>query len=557
MKQTLLTILVLVASTTYAVAQNTVGLISYDPAKSYDGYNLFFPHNQTNVYLMNNCGQIVHTWVDSVYKPGNTVYLQENGDLIRCGGRGAGSNGHIHAGGGGELVERRSWDNQLLWRFYYNDSTKRMHHDIAPMPNGNILILAWEMKSNQEAIDAGRDTSLLSEKELWPEHILELKPIGKDSAEIVWQWHIWDHLIQDHDSTKQNYGNVAAHPELIDLNYDNNQGKADWLHANSIDYNANLDQIMLSIPTFDEIWIIDHSTSIQEAASHMGGNSGKGGDLIFRWGNPAASKIGTAADRKLFYQHDAHWIDHHLKSGDPDYGKIAVFNNRVGGKYSSINIINAPFDSYSNEYLINQGKYLPQNFEWTFAHPDTSGTYTTGLAGWQRLKNGNALVCTGFQGYTYEVTPNNEIVWEYETPLSGGNPVAQGTSLNPRENLTFRMYRYPTNYAAFTNRDLSPKSYLELNPDTIDACKKATSVTESMALNQNFKLYPNPAYSEFTVDLNEQNDVLLSVKNGTGKMVYQERLNKQQNRINTTNWQNGIYWIQIDNNTPQKLIVIQ
>ena len=79
---------------------------------------------------------------------------------------------------------------------------------------------------------------------------------------------------------------VSEQPELIDLNFDNQDGHPDWLHSNSIDYNEELDQILLSVPHFDEVWIIDHSTSTEEAKGHIGGNSAKGGDLIFRWGKP-------------------------------------------------------------------------------------------------------------------------------------------------------------------------------------------------------------------------------------------------------------------------------
>ena len=117
--------------------------------------------------------------------------------------------------------------------------------------------------------------------ELWAEAILEWNPM---IDEVVWEWHIWNHLIQDYDESKANYGTVAEHPELIDINYDRNDGHPDWLHMNAIDYNPILDQIVMSVPYFDELWVIDHSTSKEEAASHTGGKSGKGGDLLYRWG---------------------------------------------------------------------------------------------------------------------------------------------------------------------------------------------------------------------------------------------------------------------------------
>jgi len=45
-------------------SQNTVGLIKIDNERLHPGYNLIFPHSQSNVYLLDNCGEVVHTWED-------------------------------------------------------------------------------------------------------------------------------------------------------------------------------------------------------------------------------------------------------------------------------------------------------------------------------------------------------------------------------------------------------------------------------------------------------------------------------------------------------------
>jgi hypothetical protein len=94
-------------------------------------------------------------------------------------------------------------------------------------------------------------------------HLIEVDPA---SGTTVWQWHVWDHLIQDADPTKENYGQVADHPELIDLNYGGTgrPGNPDWNHINSIDCHEELDQVLLSVHSFSEIWVIDHSTSTPE-----------------------------------------------------------------------------------------------------------------------------------------------------------------------------------------------------------------------------------------------------------------------------------------------------
>ncbi len=112
-------------------------------------------------------------------------------------------------------------------------------------------MIAWEYKTATESIAAGRNPDLLHDGELWPDHIIEVEPTGTSGGDIVWEWHVWDHLIQDYDSTKENYGVVADHPELIDINFGGRQ--VDFNHINSIDYNDEFDQILLSVNFFKEI----------------------------------------------------------------------------------------------------------------------------------------------------------------------------------------------------------------------------------------------------------------------------------------------------------------
>jgi hypothetical protein len=105
------------------------------------------------------------------------------------------------------------------------------------LPNGNLLMVAWQYKSEVEALAAGRDPASLSEGELWPDSVIEIEPTDNNGGNIVWQWHIWDHLIQDDDESKRNYGVVADHTELINLNYTLNS-RVDWTHINALDYNS-------------------------------------------------------------------------------------------------------------------------------------------------------------------------------------------------------------------------------------------------------------------------------------------------------------------------------
>ncbi len=547
--------------TTSVIAQNTVGLLSYDPAKAFDGYNIHYPHNQSTVFLLNNCGEIVHKWEDSSnFRPANTAYLMKDGNLIKAKRDAAITGDAIWAGGGGETIEIRDWDNQLLWTYSLNDSTGRLHHDIAPMPNGNILAIAWEHKSKAEAIQAGRDTTNLPDDELWPERVIEIEPDltnSNNDFEIVWEWSVWDHLIQDFDSTKDNFGVVSEHPELININFDTHDGDADWLHANSIDYNPTLDQIMLSIPYFNEIWIIDHSTSTNQATSNSGGLSGKGGDLMFRWGNPIAFNKGTASDQKLFFQHDAHWMDVALSNGHPDKDKIMVFNNRVNDTYSSVNIISPIFIDYEWQYdTVSGGTFSPSNFEWTYTTDPPEKMFSTGLSGAQRLENGNTLICDGRSGYTFEITPIEEVVWEYENPMISGSPVSQGDSIAANANLNFRFYRYPTSYEAFSGKNLESLGYIENNPDTT-FCNNILSVN-SITSDNVFEVYPNPTVGNLAVKSSKNKINNIHVYDVLGNQVFSNTYNELTTvQLNDLKFKTGIYLLKINNTLSQQILFIE
>lgn len=288
---------------------NTVGTI-FSEEGVYDGYTLFSPGGNKMVYLIDNDGRIVHQW-ETEYSPGMAVYLQENGSLFRAGKVG---NVNINGGGAGGNIIKYSWSGNVIWKYTISDEFSRSHHDFEVLPNGNILMLVWQKYDLDEVLENGRNADRLSGEKLFAESILEIEPTGRTSGNIVWEWHAWDHLVQDFDETKLNHGVISDNPGKIDLNYiDGNREGADWQHANSISYNAELDQIMISVLNFDEVWIIDHNTTIEEA-------KGDKGDLLFRWGNPRTFGAGTVDDQLLFAQHNAYWI----APGLPDEGKIMI-----------------------------------------------------------------------------------------------------------------------------------------------------------------------------------------------------------------------------------------
>jgi hypothetical protein len=358
-------------------------------------------------YLITSNGTVDHMW-ESDYLPGISVRWLGNDRILRSIRLGAGPG----IGGWGGGVQIQQADGTVTWDYRYNTNGHLSHHDIYALPNGNVLMIAWETKTQAEAIAAGRNPATVTSQGMMPDHIIEVKPTGPTAGDIVWEWHVWDHLIQDYDALKDNYGNVSQHPELVDVNLVPNLWMGDWMHTNSIDYDPALDQLLISIPNFDEIWIIDHSTTTQEAAGHTGGRYGHGGDLLYRWGNPSRYRAGTSADTKLFYQHGVSWIP----AGLPGAGDILIFNNgddRPEGQYSSIDEITPPIDDNGSYHRDPGSAFGPVMQTWVYTADPPESLYADHLSDAQRLANGDTLICNGDTGVFFEVTPTGSTVWLY------------------------------------------------------------------------------------------------------------------------------------------------
>ncbi len=290
---------------------------AWGPCPSVSDLLLVTPLDGLQTIAMDAEGNTVKSWLGAGV--GASVgWLWPDGSLVRPSQV---TDGSFNSGGRGGRIEIFAPDGTLTNTLILATTLMQQHHDVHPMPNGNILCITWEWHSVAEALGAGRTT--LSASSFWSETILEIRPTSATTWETVWQWRLWDHLIQDSDAAKPGFGVVAEHPELCDINFGTVSSVGDWIHMNAIDYSPERDEILVSSRSLDELWVIDHSTSTAEAASHAGGTHGKGGDFLYRWGNPQGYDRGTAAHRQFFVVHGATWID----SGLPGAGNILAFNN--------------------------------------------------------------------------------------------------------------------------------------------------------------------------------------------------------------------------------------
>jgi len=425
----------------------TIGLL-FNNDNASEGYTLFTPEKNNDAYLINNCGEVVNSWTFSE-RPGLSSYLLENGNIL-------------HAGR--DSLEIRDWDNNLVWSYAMDLNGLVQHHDIEPLPNGNILCLLRDNYTPTEIIAEGRDPGNIG-TQFKLDRLVELSPVGTNDATIVWEWKFIDHFIQDFDNTKDNFGVVIDHPELIDLNFDNTED-VDFTHVNGIDYNADLDQIILSTRHLGEIHLIDHSTTTAEAAGHSGGNSNMGGDFLWRWGNPQVYDQGLPSDQKLFLQHDCKWVE----NGFDDAGKISVFNNDSDGSgtFSSIHLIEP--DETAGVYAMMSGAFLPLDFDFSW-NGNSMGqlVHETKKSGVQTLSNGNMLICETSKGQFTEIDQAGNQLWVYRNP-TGLATYAQYTPDLEENNTIFRANKYLPNYPGFSGKDLSGQGIIEDQNEVSTTC---------------------------------------------------------------------------------------
>ena len=477
------------------------GLLVNTPSAA-SGYTLFTLQRDTQkAYLLDPLGRVAHTYHIQQLLPGRGIVhakLLDNANLL------------IMTETPQIMLMEIDPRGNIVWRY---DSVRGLHHDFLKMPNGNILLLVKGRKTRAQAIAAGANPQFVHQDGVKYDYLLEIRPIYPSGGEIVWRWSAWDHLVQDFDPSKPNYGAIAEHPELIDLNFPLQSISErrpfypnDWLHANAIDYNPQLDQIMLSPRHFSELWIIDHSADTQEAQGHTGGNSGMGGDLLYRWGNPRAYRHGDLADQRLFWQHHTHWIP----PGLPGAGNILVFNNgnELPGDergYSSVDEIIPPVDGYRYRRP-GDAAYPPANPAWTYAAQTPADFYAPYVSGAQRLPNGNTLITDGTAGTIFQATPDGKIAWKYKVPwhyhislwqnhesaparLTHGTPDKLAPVI---KNRIYRAYWHPPDHPALQALDLAPVGeYLNADQDLLYWTRHAltTGAFGEPIANSDFHIY--------------------------------------------------------------------
>jgi hypothetical protein len=483
----------------YEAFQGPTELIQYDPAKAFNGYTLFSPFRGKNTYLIDMRGNVVHMWpypegwgVPDSETVEKHARLLEDGNLLRGTVDKAGKGNRS-----GAIYQLINWDGEVIWQHDEERPGYSPHHDFRMIWNPKLkertlLYVASRDMSHDDVIALGVDPELRDDYTSRPDGLVEVDMDGN----VIWEWNVSDHVVQDINPDLPTYGVIAEHPGKMDLNFADGVN-GDWIHINAIDYNEKLDQIVISNSAYSELQVIDHG------ATFVAGNPGKSielaagddGDFVYRWGNPCAFDAGdcpairdegqssTNGHQQVFFIHDVQWIREKevaFSKGDlPGAGNLMVFNNgtrNLGVTHSSVLEIN-PYEGdmedgiyvpqmdagyESTERGSGAGQNISKQIVWEFSSALPNSFFSDYISGAQRLPNGNTMINSGGHGHFFEVTSDGEVVWEYINPVGDRTGEEYGIytimtdKVGDHFNSVFRAARYAPDYAGLEGRDLTP-----------------------------------------------------------------------------------------------------
>ena len=519
----------------------------WNESESYNGYTLFGTRGKS--YLIDMEGRVVHTW-----NIGTNPRFTDNGTLLDAvGGNPSNQNSW----------KELDWKGNTVWQYTEVRTNYHGHHDFAKIYNpklgdSSFIYIANKDLTAQQCLDAGCDPKN-NYTGAQMDAIVEVDMSGN----IIWEWCFFDHVVQDIDNTKATYGVVKDNPGKIDLNMSGNPVKSDWIHCNSLDYNEDLDLIVIN-SVHGEFYVIDHGNTFLKGnpQSSISLAASSKGDFIYRFGDPAKYDQGdppsvlenwekaTSGHKQLGGSHNIQWI----KKGMPGAGNFLVFNNsqnlfeltpqsyvtEINPYLNSAgtntgNFVNPPDAGYKivnspDKNLMKEKRNVSKQIVWSFSSKNNTSFYSTIGSGAQRLPNGNTLVCSMNDGHFFEVFPSDtSITWEYINPMTRDGIKHIKKDNYPTYNGVFRAYRYFSDHPALKGNDLTPgntmtgrdPSYLtdsDLTSYSVIDDNDADEGSTNSKLNQN---YPNPFTENTTIDfeLEESIHVNLTIYDINGNLI--------------------------------------
>jgi hypothetical protein len=394
------------------------GTTIFDPQKTWSGYTIFDAPNGHGAILIDMNGNVVRQWKEIASAPGPF--------RIFPGGYVMGGNVPRRPHQETIALLQLDWDGNEVWRFDRMEQvrTQETENENGETEGGELVWSSrqhhdWQREGNpvgyyapdmEPQVNSGKTLVLahknvtvsdISPKRLEDDYIYELSWDGQ----VVWDWLASDHV------DELGFSEEARNAIHRSVQFNDARQSADWLHINSAAYlgpnrwyddgdlRFHPDNIMISSRTANIIAIINRN-----------------GNIVWRMGpdyteTPQLAKVG-----QVIGQHNPHLIP----EGLPGAGNLLVFDNGGQGGYG---FSNPARPTGTNAMTRDSSRVLEINpvtleivWEYSLGGTERFNFYSAYVSNAQRLPNGNTLVNEGMDGRMFELTPEQEIVWEYVSP---------------------------------------------------------------------------------------------------------------------------------------------
>jgi hypothetical protein len=342
------------------------GVTIYDPARAQDGFTLYTSGHDQKAFLMSMNGEVLHEWhlpFSQVWNDSSPVKkpLADSHIYFR--------RAEMLPNGDLLVVYEASGDTPWGYGLAKMDKDSNLiwsyleqaHHDLDVGADGNIYTLTHEIQT-----DVIEEYQHLAPPRV-DDFVVVLSPDGEELKKVS----VMEALV------KSPYGRMLTRAAW----YLKESG--DYLHANAID--------------------------VIEAADAKAFPLAKPGQVLI-----SMRELGTGTlavldldEEVITWASQGSWVGQH----DPDIlpnGHLLLFDNR------------GSFTPYGHSRVI---EFDPQTFQITWEYSGTEAHPFDSVlrSGQERLPNGNTLITESDGGRIFEVTPDQEIVWEYVNPVRGGD----------------------------------------------------------------------------------------------------------------------------------------
>ena len=182
----------------------------------------------------------------------------------------------------------------------------------------------------------------------------------------------------------------------------------------------------------------------------------------------------------------------------------------------------------SPEVLIDGWAFLPVTVT-------SSGDFEIG-------NSGESLVCIGDTMYFNINLPyNTSITW-----FKNGSPIAG-------EDSTTLSVTSAGQYTVTGAPDICP-DYLQSLGLTLEVVfiECSTGTDDRFVKDENIKIYPNPAIDQITIESKNEGIRFINLFNNLGQLMYRENISGHKKLIDVSEFDQGIYWMEINKKSKQE-----